>query len=208
MSPVAVLIVEDNMLTRAGVSSVLSAFPGIEVVGQASGGAEALKLYAELAPQVVVSDLRMPEMDGVELVTALVKQDASARVLVLTHYDGEENIFRAIHAGALGYVTKDANADVLVSAIQTVAKGERFLPAAIAAKFAARSMSKGLSPREQQVLELVQNGLANKEIAHKLGLTDKTVQLYVATIMEKLGVHSRTEAVAVATDRGFLMPRR
>jgi len=159
----------------------------------------------ELLPQLVISDLRMPGLDGVATTERLVKSTPPAKVLLLTNYDGDESIFRAVKAGALGYLTKDTDSQSLFTAVRTVAAGQRYLPVLIAAKFAERSMRKGLSPREQQVLECLQEGLANKEVATRLGLSDKTVQMYVASILEKLGAHSRTEAVAIAMERGILL---
>ncbi len=206
--PISILVVEDNLLTRIGVTSLLEDQPDFSVVGHAEDGAHGVDLFRSLRPDVVVTDLQMPRLDGVGLVEALAREKPPARVLVVTHYDGTENIFRAISAGALGYVTKDAEAESLFEAIRTVARGERFLPAAIAAKFVARSMTKGVSRREQQVLELVQAGLANKEIAQRLGLSDKTIQLYVSALMKKLGASTRTEAVFNAVERGLLMPPR
>ncbi len=205
-SKTTILVVEDNMLTRVGVASLLAGNDDFVVVAQAPDGEAGIELYRKHRPAVVVTDLRMPGTDGVKLVEVLAAETPPARVLLLTHYDGEENIFRAVRAGALGYLTKDAEASVIFEAVRAVARGERYLPAAIAAKLVTRSMGKGLSPREQQVLELLQKGMANKEIAGKLGLMDKTVQLYVAAILEKLGVHSRSEAVAVALQRGLLLP--
>ncbi len=205
---ITVLLVEDNLLTRAGVTSVLSDRPEFVVVGQAVDGNQGVTLYRSFKPQVVITDLRMPELDGVALVQLLMKETPPARIVVLTNYDGEENIFRAIRAGALGYVTKDAGAETLFEAIRTVARGERYLPAEIGTKFAARSVGKGMSPREQQVLENLQKGLANKEIAQRLGLSDKTIALYVAAVLGKLGAHTRTEAVTIAIERGFLLARR
>jgi two-component system, NarL family, response regulator len=203
-----ILVVEDNLLTRIGVTTLLEGQPDFRIVGQAADGAEGVTRYRTLHPDIVVTDLRMPGFDGLSLVQALVRENPPARILVVTHYDGEENIFRAISAGALGYVTKDAAADSLFDAIRTVARGERFLPAELAAKFVARSTSKGLSRREQQVLELLHGGLSNKEIAQRLGIADKTIQLYVAAVLSKLGASTRTEAVFIALERGLLMPSR
>ncbi|MDZ4696160.1 MAG: response regulator transcription factor [Deltaproteobacteria bacterium] len=206
--PIKILVVEDNLLTRIGVTTLLEGQPDFQIVGQAADGAEGVTRYRTLHPDIVVTDLRMPGFDGLSLVQALVREKPPARILVVTHYDGEENIFRAISAGALGYVTKDAAADSLFEGIRTVARGDRFLPAELAAKFVARSMSKGLSRREQQVLELLHGGLSNKEIAQRLGIADKTIQLYVAAVLNKLGASTRTEAVFIALERGLLMPAR
>lgn len=203
---IRILLVEDSLVTRVGTRILLETEPEFVVLAQACNGNEGLELYAQLRPDLVITDLRMPELDGVRLTELLVAEDPPARVLVLTHYDGEDSIFRALRAGALGYVTKEADRLELFAAIRTVAKGDRYLPAAIAEKLSERQELPALSAREQQVLELICKGLSNKEIASNLNLSEKTISMFVVRLYAKLKVHSRAEAVALGIQRGLVVP--
>lgn len=204
---VRVLIADDHPVARSGVAALLASHPNVEVVGTASNGAEALALYPKLRPDVVIADLRMPVLDGVALTRALRAADPNARVLVFTHYDGDEQVYQALRAGAMGYLTKDSDADVLVEALTTIADGGRFVPADLAGRFAHRVTQPSLSPREQQVLPLVAEGLTNREIASRLGLTERTAALHVGNLLAKLGAKTRAEAVALAVKTGLLPDR-
>jgi DNA-binding NarL/FixJ family response regulator len=197
-------VVEDNFYTRLGTVSFLRGQPGIEVVGEAANGEAALAVHAELQPDVTVVDLRMPGVDGVQLTTALCARREDERVLVLTHYEGDEDIFRALKAGARGYLTKEAAGEDLVAAIRAVHAGKRFLPPEIAERMANRMLQPALTHREMQVLARVARGASNREIAGELALSERTVGLYVSSILGKLGARSRTEAVAIAQQRGIL----
>lgn len=201
-----VLIIEDHLLARVGTATLLSSEVGIDVVGQAGSGAQGLEMFKALRPDIVIQDLRMPGMDGRQCIEQLKQLDPDVRVLVLTHYDGEESIFLALEAGALGYLTKDTEADELFRGIRAVAAGERYLPAPVALRLAARESAPPLSPREMQVLQHIFAGLSNKEIASELEISEKTVAMFVLRLFAKLRVKSRTEAVATALRRGVLQP--
>lgn len=204
-APIRLLVVEDNQLMRMGILSLLSSQPDVQVVGEAADGVEALALFRTLAPNVVLMDLRMPKLDGVAAIAALCRDHPDARVLVLTHYDGEEAIFRAVQAGARGYVTKEFGGDEILRAIRAVAAGERHLPDGIALRLVDRERNP-LNVRERQVLDGIARGLTNRQIGAELGLTEKTAGLYVSQLIKKLGARSRTDALATALRRGLLPP--
>jgi two-component system NarL family response regulator len=199
-----VLVVEDNLLTRLGTASLLSTDPALQVVDLADSAEKGLAAYRRNLPDVVLVDVRMPGMDGIELTRLLVREQPPARVLVLTHYDGEDVIVRALRAGALGYLTKDTTGDELFRAVRSVAAGERYLPAMLAERIAEHEKAPALSPREQQILAFIFEGKTNKEIASAIGRSDRTIGMFVVRLYAKLGVSSRTEAVAVALRRGLL----
>jgi DNA-binding NarL/FixJ family response regulator len=203
--PIRILLVEDSYLARVGLETALEDEPGLEVVGSASDGIEGLERYRALAPDVVITDVRMPRFDGVQLTAALVAEPRRGRVLVVTHYDGDETVWKALRAGALGYLTKDTSGPELVAAVRAVAAGQRYLPGAIAARIADRVLQPALSPRELQVLDGIFKGGSNRDIARDLALSERTVAMYVGFILDKLGAKSRTEAVAIALDRGILV---
>ena len=201
-----ILVVDDNLIARIGVTTLLEAQPDMTVVGEAEGGTEAIAAYRKLRPDVVVCDLRMPVLDGASTTALLVKETPPARVLVLSHFEGDEDVFRAFDAGALGYVTKDVRAPELTSALRAVAAGERYVPDTLRARLERRQSSEALNARERQILRLVFEGRSNPEIARTLGLAKKTVEMYVTSVLFKLGASTRTEAVRVALERGWLSP--
>jgi two-component system NarL family response regulator len=203
-----VLVVEDNFYTRLGTVAFLERQVDIEVVGQVADGRAALAAFAELRPDVVVVDLRMPGMDGVQVVAALIARDSDARMLVLTHYVGEEDVFQALKAGARGYLTKESSGDELLAALRAVHAGERFLPSEILACISNRENLPELTRREQQVLIEIADGASNRETAAALGISERTVGVYVSSILSKLGARSRTEAISLAARRGLLPARR
>jgi DNA-binding NarL/FixJ family response regulator len=200
-----VLIAEDQAIVRDGLVALVSYQPDMEVAGAATDGAEAVRLYKDLRPDVTLMDLRMPKMGGVEAIEAIRVADPAARLLVLTTFDGDEDVYRALQAGACAYILKDAETEELVGAIRTVAKGGRHIPSTIAQRLADRAMSgPPVTEREIQVLRLVAAGMTNKEIAAELFIAEGTVKTHLNSIHEKLGVRDRTEAVMVAVRRGIL----
>jgi DNA-binding NarL/FixJ family response regulator len=201
---VRVLVVEDNQLMRIGIVSLLRSQGDVEVVGEACDGVEAINRYRALRPDVVLLDLRMPTLDGVQVATALLREDPGARLLVLTHYDGDEQIFQAMRAGARGYLTKESPGGEVLAAVRAVHAGLRYLPPAIAARLAARDEVHVLTARERQVLAAMAEGLANQDIAARLGVSVRTVAIFVRNVLWKLDAKSRTEAVAVARRRGLV----
>ena len=205
-SPVRVVVVDDNFIARLGITTFLRQQPQIQVVGEADGGLSALKLVGERDVDVVLADMKMPGFDGVALTEQLRAQHPNVKVLVLSHYEGDENIFRALRAGALGYLTKESRGEEMVTAIAAVARGERYYPASIAGRLAERTVQPSLTPRDLQVLAQIFKGLSNREIGVELSLTERSAGVYVSRLMQKLGVKSRTEAVRVAISRGILDP--
>ena len=201
---IGILLIEDHLLMRLGTSTLLASEEGVQVLGQAANGREGLELFQTLRPDVVILDMRMPGMDGIQVIEELKQIDSSARILVLTHYDGEESIFRALKAGALGYLTKETDAKTLFCAVRAVAEGKQFLPAQLGIKLADRTSTPALSPRELQVLQHIFTGLSNKDIGKALGISENTVGMFVLRLFAKLGVRSRTEAVSAGLKRGLL----
>ena len=201
---VRVMIADDHPVARKGVASLLSASAQVDVVSQVSNGAEALASYSTLQPDVVVSDLRMPVLDGVGLTRALLASDPKARVLIFTHYDGDEQVLQALRAGARGYLTKDADGEVLIQAILTLAQGGRYLPPELAGRYADLVSKPSLTARERETLILMAEGITNQEIGTRLSLSERTAALHVGNVLAKLGAKTRTEAVSIATRRGLL----
>jgi DNA-binding NarL/FixJ family response regulator len=201
---IRVLLVDDHVVVRMGLRSMIESEPDMTVVGEASNGLEAVEKYREARAELVLMDLRMPRMGGVETTAAIREQDPSARILVLTTYDGDENIYRALQAGALGYLLKDMPREEFVAAVHKVANGEYYIPQQVAARLAQRLPAQNLSQREMEVLQLIVQGRSNKEIADKLGLSESTVKNHVNGLLAKLHVQDRTQAVTTALKRGIV----
>ena len=199
-----VLVVDDHSLLRTGVANIINQEAALEVVAEATSGVEAIEAFRVHRPDVVLMDLRMPEMEGVEAVSRIRQIDPQAKVVVLTTYDADEDIARALQAGAKAYILKDIAAEALVACIRDVLAGKTYLAPAAAAKLAERVTQVQLTPRELGVLRLLANGESNKEIAVALAISERTVKTHLAHLFEKLGVTSRTEAVRVATRRGLV----
>lgn len=199
-----VLVAEDNEVFRLGTTSLIATQSDLEVAGEARNGAEAISLYQQLLPDVVVVDLRMPVMDGTQVTAALCKLEPPARVLILTHYDGTEEVTDALRAGALGYLPKDSPGAELLAAIRAVAIGRHQLPSSIAGRLVDSLMQPVLTSRERQVLSCLSEGLSNREVAASLGIAHRSATTYVSQIIAKLNAKSRTEAVAIAHRRGLL----
>jgi DNA-binding NarL/FixJ family response regulator len=202
-----VLIVDDHPIVREGLRAVLSAEPGLEVAGECGRGDDAVRLAAQLRPDVVLMDLRLPGMDGVEA-TARIVSAGSANVLVLTTYDSDGDIVRALAAGATGYLLKDAPREELARAVRGAASGETVLAAPVAAKLVTRmrTPAAALTPREVQVLGCLARGLSNPDCGRELHISEATVKSHVTRIFEKLGVTDRTAAVVAAIAAGILPP--
>jgi two-component system, NarL family, response regulator len=199
-----VLVVDDHSLLRTGVANIINQESDLEVVAEAANGREAIEAFLIHRPDVVLMDLRMPEMEGVEAVRRIREIDPQARVVVLTTYDADEDIARALQAGAKAYILKDIAADALVACVRDVLAGKTYLAPAAAAKLAEHVTQVQLTPRELAALRLLANGHSNKEIATALGISERTVKSHLAHLFEKLQVTSRTEAVRVATRRGLV----
>jgi two-component system NarL family response regulator len=199
-----VLLVDDHALLRTGVANIINQEPDLSVVAEAGNGVEAVEAYERHRPDVTLLDLRMPVMEGVEAVRQIRQRDANARVIVLTTYDTDDEISRALKAGAKAYVLKDISANDLIGCIRDVLAGKTYLAPAAAAKLAEGVTRVQLTPRELSTLRLLADGKANKEIANELDISERTVKTHLAHLFEKLGATSRTEAVKVATRRGLV----
>jgi DNA-binding NarL/FixJ family response regulator len=206
-APVRLLIADDHPIVRAGFEGMLAGQPDLEVVGEAENGEEAVTLAQRLRPDVVLMDLRMPVVDGVEATNRIKEEDPKANILVLTTYDSDADILRAIEAGATGYLLKDTPREDLFRAIRAAARGEPVLAPSVTARLMQRAQTPArtaLSGREIEVLELVARGGSNKELARDLHLSEATVKSHLIHIFDKLGVTDRTAAVTVALERGIL----
>jgi DNA-binding NarL/FixJ family response regulator len=206
---VTVLLVDDHPVVRVGLRGMLAAAPDIEVVGEAGSGAEAVVLAGTLAPDVVLMDLRMPGGDGVAATERIRAARPATRVVVLTTYDTDTDILRAIEAGAAGYLLKDAALDTLADAVRAAARGETVLAPPVAARLVHRLRAPTgdtLTPRETEVLALVARGLSNADIGRTLYIGEATVKTHLLRIFGKLGVNDRTAAVTAAMSRGLLPP--
>lgn len=214
---IRVLLADDQALVRAGFRMILRAEPGIEVAGEAGDGAAAVRVAREISPDVVLMDIRMPEMDGIEATRRIVRDPGSPRVVVLTTFDLDEYVFGALRAGASGFLLKDAPEDQLVAAIRVVATGgSLFAPSAtrrLIEDYAGRDGARtpppalnALTAREMEVLRRVARGRSNHEIAEDLVLSEHTVKTHVASILRKLGLRDRTQAVVLAYEAGLVRP--
>jgi DNA-binding NarL/FixJ family response regulator len=201
---IGVLIADDHSVVREGIASLIGRKADMTVLAEASNGREAVELWKQHRPDVTLLDLRMPELDGLGTIKAIRADDEKARILVLTTFDGDEDIFRAIQAGAKGYLLKDAPREALMDCIRRVHAGETCIPVDLAAKLAGRVSGETLSDREIDVLKLMAQGKSNKEIGSALFISEGTVKSHVKGIFAKMNVISRTEAVANATRRGLI----
>lgn len=207
MEPIRLLIADDHPVVRTGLLGMLAGQPDLEVVGQAATGAEAVALTTQLRPDVVLMDLRMPEVDGVAAIAAIRDRQPETHILVLTTYDTDADILRAVEAGATGYLLKDCPRDELFRAIRAAARGEAALAPAVASRVVGwmrAPAEEALSAREIEVLSLVARGRSNKEVARQLHISEATVKTHLIHIYGKLGVADRTAAVTTALRRGIL----
>lgn len=204
--PIRVLIVDDHPIVREGLAGILESEPDLKVVGQAGDGREAVRVASALNPDVVLMDLRMPVLDGVAATAEIARVAPTANVLVLTTYQTDADILRAVEAGATGYLLKDARPDVLADAVRAAARGETVLAPSVAARLVdrVRDPIETLTPRETDVLILVAQGATNGEAAGRLGIGEATVKSHLQHIFTKLGVDDRTAAVTRAMELGLI----
>jgi DNA-binding NarL/FixJ family response regulator len=201
---IRIIVVDDQAVVRQGFVSLIGTVPDMRVIAEGMNGREAVALYREHKPDVVLMDLRMPEMGGVEAISAIRREFSDAKVIVLTTYDGDEDIYRSLQAGAQGYLLKDMFFEELESAIRAVHAGGRKIPGVVAERLAGRMGGSDLTGREHEVLELIVRGLSNKEIGSALGISEATVKSHINSILGKLGVTDRTQAATTALQRGIV----
>ena len=201
---IRIIVVDDQAVVRQGFVSLINTVPGMTVIAEGINGQQAVELYRKHRPDVVLMDLRMPVMGGVEAITAIRREFPTARVIVLTTYDGDEDIYRSLQAGAQGYLLKDMFFDELEDAIRTVHAGGRRIPGVVAERLAGRVGGSELTGRELEVLEQIVRGRSNKEIAAALSISEATVKSHVNNILSKLGVDDRTQAATTALQRGIV----
>jgi len=199
----SVLVVEDHPIMRLGIASIIAAQPDMTVCFQADSGEEGVRAFREYHPDVTLMDLRLPGMSGVEALRTIREEDPNARCVVLTTYEGDEDIHQALAAGAAAYVIKAMSYETLVDALRRVYGGSRYLPGSVARSLANRTPNSDLSPREREVLAFIVSGKTNKGIADALGITEATVKCHVSVILQRLNVADRTQAVVAALQRGL-----
>jgi two-component system, NarL family, response regulator len=202
--PIRVLIADDHPVVRAGLTSMLGTQTELEIVGSAASGEEALAKLGQAKPDVLLLDLRMHGLNGVETLLAMKHAADETRVIILTSFETDEDIYRAVQAGAQGYLLKDTSLKEMVTAIRTVHAGKKYIPQNIAARLADRMMRTDLTPREMEILKLLSKGPTNKQIGHALGISENTVKNHVNSVIEKLEVSDRTEAATTAIQRGLI----
>jgi DNA-binding NarL/FixJ family response regulator len=201
---VSVLLVEDHFMARLALRSILNDRPDLLIAAETDNGPEAIRLYAKLRPDVTVMDLGLPGISGFDAIQAIRQQNRAAKIVVLTNYEGSEDVYRALRNGAMAYLTKDTSGQELVNAILSVHQGVRYLPREVRDRLAERVPCAELTPREQQVLQLISRGNSNREIAEALEIAEKTVRIHVSSVLEKMGARDRTQAAIYAIQRGFV----
>ena len=201
---IKVAIIDDHVVVRAGLKYVLASDPEMSFVGEFGGGRGAAQFVSTVEPDVTLLDVRMPDLNGVEALKDILAARPKGRVVMLTTSDVEEDVYQSIECGALGYVQKEANVDQILRAIRSAMNGEVFMSDDIRRIYETRKGAKGLSPREAEVLTAVADGLGNRQIGEKLGISENSVKMHLKRIFYKLGADDRTEAVNLAVKRGFL----
>lgn len=201
---IRVLVVEDHNVVRQGLVALLNLVEGIDVVGEAADGEEAITQFRSHKPDVTLIDLRLPKLAGVEVIQQVRSESPQARFVVLTTYDGDEDIYRALKSGAKAYLLKGMTTEELITTIREVHAGRSHIPAAIAERLAERMGTEDLTPREAEVLEQIVSGKSNKEIATELAISEATVKTHINTLLSKLGVADRTQAATAAIRRGIV----
>lgn len=203
-APIRVLVVDDHPIVRAGIIALVQDHPRMDLVAEAGTGEEAVTLALTHRPDVILMDLRLPTMSGVEAIQTIRASWPDARVIVLTTYDGDEDIYQALHAGAKAYLLKDASREELLEAVEAVHRGEKHIPPEVGAILAGRIAGQDLTPRERDVLHGIVEGRSNKEIGQALSLSEGTVKFHVNNILAKLDVRDRTQAATEAIRRGLV----
>jgi DNA-binding NarL/FixJ family response regulator len=201
--PIRVLCADDHPAMRKGIASILANEADMRLVGEAGNGTEAVSLFRSCRPDVTLMDLRMPGLDGIEAIRVIRREAPEARIIALTSYDGDQDIYRALEAGVSGYLLKDMAHIEIVRAIRTVHGGRRFMHAEVSGRLREHLPQSALSPREVEVLRLAAQGLSNKEIGERLGTAFGTVKIQIQNILDKLGASDRTHAVTIALERGI-----
>ena len=201
---IRVMCVDDHPLVRKGIAFILANEPDMELVGEAATGDEAVRLFRQLRPDVTLMDLRMGETDGVVATGAIRSEFPGARIIALTSYDGDHDIYRALDAGVRGYLLKETAHTDVVRAIRTVQAGKRLVAPEVAERLSEHFPRASLTPRETEVLTLVAGGLGNREVADRLGRSSGTIKIHIENILDKLGAADRTQAVTIAIQRGII----
>ena len=201
---IQIMVVDDHHIVRQGLVALIGTLPGMQVVAQASDGEQAVDLYRTHRPDITLMDLRLPNRNGVDAIAQIREEFPAARIIVLTTFDGDEDIYRALQAGAKGYLLKGMNADELTEAIRAVHAGKSRIPAVVAERLAERMGGPSLTGRELDVLKRIVGGRSNKEIAGDLFISEATVKTHINSILSKLGVSDRTQAATTALQRGIV----
>ncbi len=206
ISKIRILIADDHPVMRSGLAVLLKYEPNMEVVAEARNGVEAIELFRQHQPDITLMDMRMPDLSGVDAITAIRQDTPDARILIVSTYSGDENIYRGLQAGAKGYLLKDAPLDEVIKAIHKIHTGHNYLPAEIGEKLAERLNQPQLSDREREVLQLMSLGKSNQEIAAELVVSEGTIKFHISHIYSKLNVKDRAQAVLIAIKRGIVIP--
>jgi DNA-binding NarL/FixJ family response regulator len=201
---IRVLIVEDHFLARIALRSMFDTLQGFRIVAETGAGQEAIALFRQHQPDVVVMDLKLNGVSGFEAIKSIRREHPAARILVLSNLQGSEDVYRAMQAGARGYLTKDADGRQLADALRVVAGGGRYIPRALESRLAQRIPNSDITPRERAVLELLAQGMSTVDIARRFDLAEKTVRIHIGNLLEKLGARDRTQALVIALQRGII----